>query len=73
MGFEPQYKVTKMGHITAEFRGIRTAEDFAALYEWLRSQKWKGALETNFVGNGGVNSVIFREAPSRLVEAERSN
>jgi hypothetical protein len=72
MPFEPKFTVTKAKHISAEFKNIRTPEDFAALYQWLKAQKWRGALETNFAGNGGVNSVIFREHPirERLAETE---
>jgi hypothetical protein len=70
MSFDPKLEIKKTGNVTAEFKGAKTPENLAEFYVWIKEQKWKGCLELNFVGNGGVNGWIFREAPIKLAETE---
>lgn len=68
MEFKPEFDIKSMGHITAEYKGAKTPENMARLYEWIRKEKWRGCLQINFVGNGGVNSIVFAETPKRLLD-----
>lgn len=66
----PEFKISMMGGVTAEFTGKKTTENVLAILEWIRREKWMGCLEINVPGNGGLNSIIFREKPKRLTEPE---
>lgn len=66
--FEPKFEVKATGHVFAEFVGPKNAESMGNLFDWLKRNKWAGALQINFTGQGGVNSVVFAEKPKRLRE-----
>lgn len=68
--FEPEFEIKSMGHVTAEFKGPKTSENIAQLFEWFKREKWRGCWQINFPGNGGVNSIVFAETPKRLVIEE---
>ena len=70
MTFDPKFEIRMQGQVTAEFTGKKTTENIAAVVDWIKAEKWRGCLEINVPGNGGVNTVIFREAPKRLEETE---
>lgn len=66
----PEFQIKIMGGVTAEFTGKKTTENIVNIVEWIKREKWIGCLEINCPGNGGLNSIIFREKPKRLVEPE---
>lgn len=57
-----------MGHVTARFKGPKTSETVAQLFDWLKANRWRGCLQINFPGNSGVQDIVFAETPKRLVE-----
>ena len=68
-GFKPEFDVRLQGHAVAKYLGPKDAISIAKLYEYLRTDKWRGQLVINLPGNSGVNDVIFTEV-RRMSESE---
>jgi hypothetical protein len=68
MSFIPEYEVKATGHVVAKFKLPATPENIAQLAEWLKREKWRGALIANFPGNGGIADMQFAETPKVLRE-----
>ncbi len=66
--FKPEFTIKATGHVVAEFTCDRTSANIAHIFDWIRREKWKGCLQINFPGNGGVNNVVFAESPKPLRE-----
>lgn len=64
--FTPIFSTKATGHVTATFSGPKTTEEIAKVVDWIRAKGWRGCLQLNLPGNGGVNSVIFAESPKAL-------
>ncbi len=61
MSFDPEFDVKLQGHAIAKYLGDKSAANVAQLYQFFRGKKWRGKLEINFPGNGGVNDIVFTE------------
>lgn len=61
MPFDPEFDVKLQGHAIAKYLGDKSAANVAQLYQFFREKKWRGKLEINFPGNGGVNDIVFTE------------
>ena len=67
-GFSPEFNIKMEGHAFAHFQGPRDSESIKHLLEFIKTEKWRGILRITFVGNGGVNDVIFEEV-KRITKA----
>jgi hypothetical protein len=65
---EPEFEIKATGHVTATFKGTATPAHIANVVEWVKRQQWRGVLQINYVGNGGINSIVFAESPKALKE-----
>jgi len=68
-GFKPEFDVKLQGHAVAKYLGPKDAISIAKLFEYLRTDRWRGQLVINFPGNSGVNDIIFTEV-RRMSESE---
>ncbi len=66
--FNPEYEVKSTGQVTALFKLHATTTNIVHLVEWLKVNKWRGALVLNYPGNGGVGEIRFAETPKALRE-----
>lgn len=66
--FKPEIEFKATGHVTATFKGSATPAHIANVVEWIKKRQWRGCLQVNFAGNGGVNSIVFAESPKPLRE-----
>lgn len=64
--YTPIFSTKATGHVTATFKESATPQNIANIVEWIKKQKWKGCLQVNCAGNGGVTSVVFSESPKAL-------
>jgi hypothetical protein len=64
-----QFEVKLQGHAIATWKGLRDNSTLGKLLDLIRREKWKGQLQVNFGGDGGVSSVIFTEV-RRMSEAK---
>lgn len=69
MEFKPEFDVKLEGRAKAKYIGPKDTTTLARLLDFFRAEKWRGKLEINFPGNGGVNDVVFDEV-RRMTEAE---
>jgi hypothetical protein len=70
--WRPDFDVKLQGHAIATYRGPKSADMVAKLYEYFRKEKWRGQFVINFPGNGGVNDMVFTEV-RRASEMENGN
>lgn len=63
----PKFDVRLEGRAISKFS---PKEDIAAIIEGLRSEKWRGRLIVDMVGNGGINSILFEEVREMVRENE---
>jgi hypothetical protein len=69
-----QFVIKREDMAIAQWRGPKDDETLAQLLSLFRREKWRGQFVVNYVGNGGVNDVIFTEHKQRsLSEGEDSN
>lgn len=62
-----QFVIHERGkHTLARYTGPRDPESIHSLYIYLRQQQWRGMLNINFTGNGGVTDITFTD-DKRLV------
>jgi hypothetical protein len=66
--YAPIFSTKATGHVTATFNVPKTPEEIARVVDWIRGKGWKGCLQINMPGNGGVSSVIFAETAKPLRE-----
>lgn len=66
--FTPTYSTKATGHVIATFNGPKTAAEIAKVVDWIRAKGWRGCLQVNVPGNGGINSIVFAESPKALKE-----
>jgi hypothetical protein len=71
--FKPQFTVKATGHVVAEFTCERTSSNIGLIFEWIKREQWKGCLQINFAGNGGVCSIRFAESPKPLRDTPEIN
>ena len=62
-----QFDVKLQGHAVATWLGAKDDPTLARLLELIRKEKWRGQLQVNYTGNGGVTNVVFTEV-RRMVE-----
>lgn len=63
------FVVKKEETAIARWVGEKDDTTLSRLLDLFRREKWRGQLQINYPGNGGVQSVIFAEKPS-AVKAE---
>lgn len=61
-----QFQVKKSEVAIAKWLGSKDDDTLAELLKLFRRELWKGQLQINYVGNGGINDVIFTEKPSPM-------
>lgn len=66
--YTPIFSTKATGHVTATFNVPKTPAEIAKVVDWIRGKGWKGCLQINMPGNGGINSVVFAESPKALRE-----
>ena len=64
-----QFEVKLQGHAIAKWLGKKDAATLAQLFSLCLKEKWRGRLEINFPGNGGVTDVVFTEV-RRMTETK---
>lgn len=63
-----QFSIKKEEVATAKWLGPKDDSSLAKLLGLFRREKWRGQLQINYVGNGGINDVVFTERPSKMTE-----
>jgi hypothetical protein len=64
-----QFSVRLQGHAIATWLGPRDNATIGRVLDLIRREKWKGQLQVDFGGDGGVSSIIFTEV-RRMVETK---
>lgn len=59
--FTPEFSLKMEGRCYARYLGPKDPDSIRELYDFLRREKWRGQLQINMVGNGGVNDIVFDE------------
>ena len=65
-----QFEVKLQGCAIATWTGPKDDATLGKLLELIRREKWRGQLQINYVGNGGVNTVVFTEVRRMSEEGE---
>lgn len=65
-----QFEVKLQGHAIATWTGPKDDATLARLLELIRREKWRGQLQVNYSGNGGVSTVIFTEVRRMVDDGE---
>ena len=56
-----QMELSFEGRARAKWLGAKDAKTISDLFEFYRTQGWRGQWRINFSGNGGVSEIIFDE------------
>ena len=56
-----QMEMKMEGHCRARWTGSKDVKTIAELFEFYRTEGWRGQWVINFPGNGGVTEIIFTE------------
>jgi len=59
--FKPEFDVQYQGRARAIWRGPKDPATLVKLFEFFRKEKWRGRLEVQYPGNGGINEIAFDE------------
>lgn len=65
-----QFDVKFQGHAIATWRGAKDDATLTQLLKLVRNEKWRGQLQINYTGNGGVTGVVFTEVRRMTEEKE---
>lgn len=71
--FKPEFDVKLQGHAIAKYLGPKDSASLSALLDFFRKEKWRGQLQVNFPGNGGINDLSFTEVRRMVEEKEPQN
>lgn len=66
-----QFKVKLQGHAIATWEGPKDTDTLSKLLELIRTEKWRGQLQVNYAGNGGITQIVFTEV-RRMTETPES-
>ena len=68
-----QFEIKREDQAIARWTGPRDIETLAQLLTLFIGEKWRGHLQIDFPGNGGVNDVVFTERKTRRVAEQRED
>jgi hypothetical protein len=68
-----QFEIKREDQAIARWKGPKDFETLCNLLRLFITERWRGHLEIDFPGNGGVNDVVFTERKARRLVEEKED
>lgn len=65
-----QFQIRKDQVAIAKWTGPKDEVTLGELLRLFIRERWRGQLQVNFPGNGGINDIVFTEKPSVIKPEE---